>query len=60
MFAIGADPNKQPPPNALLDKPIAIIRIDAEHAQEGVTLGVDFGKQVTDGVLTPLPFYSSR
>ena len=37
-----------------LDKPIAIIRIDAEHAQEGVTLGVDFGKQVTDGVLTPL------
>ncbi|HAW96160.1 MAG TPA: glycine cleavage system aminomethyltransferase GcvT, partial [Phycisphaerales bacterium] len=43
-----------------LDKPIAIIRIDAEHAQEGVTLGVDFGKQVTDGVLTPLPFYSSR
>ncbi|MDG2424021.1 MAG: glycine cleavage system aminomethyltransferase GcvT [Phycisphaerales bacterium] len=43
-----------------LDKPIAIIRIDAQHAEDGTSLGVDFGKQIQEGTVTPLPFYSSR
>ena len=43
-----------------LDKPIAIIRVDIEHAEAGKSLEVDFGKQVLAGEVTKLPFYSSR
>ncbi|MCH2134024.1 MAG: glycine cleavage system aminomethyltransferase GcvT [Phycisphaerales bacterium] len=43
-----------------LDKPIAIIRVDREHAEPGVALGVDAGRQVLEGEVTALPFYSSR
>ena len=43
-----------------LEKPIAIIRIDTEHAEAGTVLGIDFGKQVLEGEVTALPFYSSR
>ena len=43
-----------------LDKPIAIIRVDIEHAEAGKPLQIDFGKQVLEGEVTNLPFYSSR
>ncbi|MEE2907587.1 MAG: glycine cleavage system aminomethyltransferase GcvT [Planctomycetota bacterium] len=43
-----------------LEKPIAIIRTDTEHAEAGTVLGIDFGKQVLEGEVTALPFYSSR
>ena len=42
------------------DRPIAIIRVDIEHAEAGKSLQIDFGKQVLEGEVTNLPFYSSR
>ena len=43
-----------------LDKPIAIIRIDADQAEPGTELQVDLGRQKAAGAVTALPFYSSR
>lgn len=43
-----------------LERPIAIVRIDIEHAEDGKQLHIDFGRQVLAGEVTTLPFYSSR